>query len=122
MPDDSGQLEPGRVAFNRGEYFLAHELWEGVWRELGEAERRLCVQGLIQIAAGLHHLQQRRTGPAARLLQKGLEKISKHGNASSGDLRLDLLAGEVERLLVELEAPKNDPAEVAAVDLGRVKL
>ena len=84
MPDDSERLEPGRAAFNRGEYFLAHELWEEVWREVEDAGRRLFVQGLIQIAAGLHQLQRHRSGPAASLLRKGLEKISQA--AGSGGL------------------------------------
>ena len=52
------RLEQGRVAFNRGEYFEAHELWEDVWRELAGAER-IFVQGLIQIAAGLHLAEYR---------------------------------------------------------------
>ncbi len=122
MADDSEQLEPGRAAFNRGEYFLAHELWEEVWRKVDDADRRLCVQGLIQIAAGLHHLQQHRAGPAAGLLRKGLEKVSKPG--SSSDLPIDLLVGQVERLLVELDAQKREGAtEVTAVpDLGPIKL
>jgi predicted metal-dependent hydrolase len=41
------RLEPGRVAFNRGEYFEAHELWEEAWQVLDGVERIL-VQGLIQ--------------------------------------------------------------------------
>ena len=40
------RLEPGRVAFNRGEYFEAHELWEDVWRVTTGAER-VWIQGLI---------------------------------------------------------------------------
>ena len=120
MADDCEQLEPGRAAFNRGEYFLAHELWEEVWREVDDAERRLYVQGLIQIAAGLHHLQQHRPAPAAGLLRKGLEKVSRRRKGSSGGLPIDLLAGRMERLLVELDATK---AEVTAVpDLSQIKL
>jgi predicted metal-dependent hydrolase len=123
MADDGQQLEPGRAAFNRGEYFLAHELWEEVWRRIDDAERRLYVQGLIQIAAGLHHLQRHRAGPAAGLLRKGLEKLARRPKGSSGDLRIDLLAGEVERLLVHLDAPRTELTEVtAAVDLSQVKL
>jgi uncharacterized protein len=123
MADDSERLEPGRAAFNRGEYFLAHELWEEVWREVGDAERRLYLQGLIQIAAGLHHLQKRRNGPAAGLLRKGLEKVSQRRKGPSADLRLELLAGQVERLLVEVEAPKTEvTTEVtAATDLSHVR-
>ncbi len=122
MADDSEQLEPGRAAFNRGEYFLAHELWEEVWRQVDDAERRLHVQGLIQIAAGLHHLQRHRAGPAAGLLRKGLEKLSQgqqEGEASRGRLRTDLLAREVERLLVELDVPGD---ETAAADFSHLKL
>lgn len=123
MADDSEQLEPGRAAFNRGEYFLAHELWEEVWRQVDDAERRLYVQGLIQIAAGLHHLQQDRARPAAGLLRKGLEKVSKRPKGSSGGLRIDLLAGQMERLLVQLDAPKTEVTEVTATaDLSQVKL
>jgi len=120
MADDVDRLEPGRAAFNRGEYFLAHELWEEVWREVDDAERRLYVQGLIQIAAGLHHLQQKRARPAAGLLRKGLEKVSKRRKGASGDLHIDLLAGQVERLLVELDAAKTEVT--AAADLSHLKL
>ena len=98
------RLERGRAAFNRGEYFQAHELWEEAWQELDGVERIL-VQGLIQIAAGLHHLQQRRPGPAASLLKKGLDKVSRGVFAPPVDLRVDALARDVARLLAELEAP-----------------
>jgi len=98
------RLEPGRVAFNRGEYFEAHELWEEVWRVLDGVER-IHVQGLIQIAAGLHHLQQRRPRPAAGLLRKGLDKISRAAFAPSVDLHVEELTQEVARLLAELDAP-----------------
>jgi predicted metal-dependent hydrolase len=98
------RLEPGRAAFNRGEYFEAHELWEEAWRDLDGVER-IHVQGLIQIAAGLHHLQQRRPRPAVGLLRKGLDKISRAAFAPSVDLHVEELARDVARLLAELDAP-----------------
>jgi hypothetical protein len=132
MTDDSEQLEPGRAAFNRGEYFLAHELWEEVWRQVADADRRLYVQGLIQIAAGLHHLQQRRAEPAARLLRKGLEKLSRplerwpEGESSGDRLGGARLAGQVTRLLLDLEAPRAAGTEAteatAAADFRHLKL
>ena len=125
MPDDSERLELGRAAFNRGEYFLAHELWEEIWREVDDTERRLFVQGLIQIAAGLHQLQRHRPGPAAGLLRKGLEKISRRRQdreVSRGRLRTDLLASEVARLLLELDAPGAPERAGAAADFSRLKL
>ena len=66
---------------------------------------RILVQGLIQIAAGLHHLQQRRPRPAAGLLHKGLDKISRGASARCVDLHVEELAREVARLLAELDAP-----------------
>ena len=113
MPERPDALEQGRAAFNRGEYFLAHEMWEELWRELVDAEQRTFVQGLIQIAAGLHHLQKHRAGPATGLLRKGLAKLSPTGPGRPGrpsrpgryaHLPIDRLAGQVGRLLVELDA------------------
>jgi hypothetical protein len=98
------RLEQGRTAFNRGAYFQAHELWEDAWRELDGVEQ-IVLQGLIQIAAGLHHLEQRRSRPAAGLLRKGLAKVSQGAFAPPVDLRIDALARDVERLLAELDTP-----------------
>ena len=98
------RLEQGRGAFNRGAYFEAHELWEEAWQVLDGVER-IHVQGLIQIAAGLHHLQQGRPRPAAGLLRKGLDKISRPALAPSVDLRVEELTREVTRLLAQLDAP-----------------
>ena len=107
------RLEPGRAAFNRGAFFDAHELWEEVWRDLavGGAERTV-VQGLIQIAAGCHHLQNRRTGPAARLLEKGLVKISAEIPAAvlGSGLHLPALARGVARMLSQLGAVQDSTA------------
>ena len=96
-------LERGRVAFNRGEYFEAHEVWEEVWRELAGVERVL-MQGLIQIAAGLHHLRQHRPRPAASLLRKGIDKVSQRAFAPPVDLPVHALARDVAALLEELES------------------
>jgi predicted metal-dependent hydrolase len=80
-PPLTARLEAGRAAFDRGEFFEAHELWEDVWRELAGEDRRF-VQGLIQIAAGRHHLRNGRSRPGTRLLAKGMEKIA--GSADPG--------------------------------------
>jgi predicted metal-dependent hydrolase len=36
------RLEQGRAAFNRGEYFEAHELWEEAWHELAAPNVSSC--------------------------------------------------------------------------------
>jgi hypothetical protein len=110
------RLEQGRTAFNGGAYFRAHELWEDAWRELDGVEQ-IVLQGLIQIAAGLHHMEQRRSRPAAALLRKGLAKVSQGAFAPPVDLRVDALARDVGRLLAELDTPG-----LKLSDPGRFKL
>jgi predicted metal-dependent hydrolase len=80
----SQALAAGREAFNKGQFFAAHELWEDAWGAAAGAPRT-AMQGLIQIAAGLHHLQQDRIGPAARLLDKGARKL----RLAAPDLRVE---------------------------------
>jgi len=101
--DLASRLEQGRAAFNGGQYFEAHELWEEAWQELAGAER-VFVQGLIQIAAGLHHLGQHRPRPAVGLLRRGLEKISRGVPAPFAHLAVEALTRAGEQLLAELTA------------------
>jgi uncharacterized protein len=97
-------FELGRTAFNRGDFFLAHELWEDVWRGLGGADKAF-LQGLIQIAAGCHHLQKSRQAPGARLIEKGLEKlVDPHPNFVIGT-PLQVLKDDAARLLAALATP-----------------
>jgi predicted metal-dependent hydrolase len=114
------RLQPGRLAFNGGRFFEAHELWEAVWLDL-EGDHRTFVQGLIQIAAGLHHLQRGRSRPAARLIARGVEKLSRGIPApDSGHhpaLRVDALLHDAARLLAELETPGKRTPDAGALKL-----
>ncbi|MGH7605882.1 MAG: DUF309 domain-containing protein [Gemmatimonadales bacterium] len=70
-------LTNARDLFNAGEYWLAHEALETVWRSIiGEQEAR-AVQGLIQAAAALLH---RARG-------------NRHGTVVVGAAALEKLAG-----------------------------
>ena len=68
-------MEEGRMAFNRGEFYEAHEHWEDVWNEIDDPERTW-VQGLIQVATGLHKVSGEKRGPARTLLEKALGKLA----------------------------------------------
>jgi predicted metal-dependent hydrolase len=75
--DEGARIElmrRGREAFNRGEFYEAHEFWEEVWDELDDPERRW-VQGLIQVATGLHKLARLRPDVCVTLLVKALGKL-----------------------------------------------
>jgi hypothetical protein len=55
-PEDRRRyLEHARDLFNRGEYWLAHEALETVWRSIIRQDEARAVQGLIQAAAALLH-------------------------------------------------------------------
>ena len=76
-------LIEGRDAFNRGEYYEAHEHWEDVWNEIDDPERRW-VQGLIQVATGLHKLERGRPDVCRTLLTKALAKLDGAPDALDG--------------------------------------
>ncbi len=115
------RLAQGRTAFNRGQYFEAHELWEEAWRELDGRERTL-VQGLIQIAAGLHHLDERRPRPASALLRKGLAKLSSNLFALPVELHVQALARGVQRLLADLDPPGAQAADLALLQIQSIRV
>ena len=80
-------LERGRTLFNTDHFFEAHEVWEEAWlREHGD--RRVLLQGLIQIAAGLLKASRaERPSGCAQLLAAGLEKLdSFRGDPAGLDL------------------------------------
>lgn len=57
-------FQEGIDLFNRGEFFLAHEAWEEIWRSTTPEPREL-FQGLVQVAAALHQILdlKRKLGP-----------------------------------------------------------
>jgi predicted metal-dependent hydrolase len=66
----------GARLFDAGEYFEAHEAWEGLWRQATDESERRFLQGLIQVAAAFHKLFVMRSEDAARrLLTRGLAKL-----------------------------------------------
>lgn len=61
-----------------GRFFEAHEELELAWKA-AEGETKILLQGLIQIAAGLHRLKSRpeKTDGAFYLLDRGIQKLRK---------------------------------------------
>ncbi len=82
-PGTGEAIERGRALFNDRRFFQAHEAWEAAWlRE--EGELRLLLQGLIQIAAALHKTARGdHPSGCVRLLEWGLAKIERRGDASA---------------------------------------
>lgn len=92
----------GVALFNGVLYWHAHEAWETVWRAAPDEERDF-YQGLIQVAAGLLHLQRRNLRGARNKLAAGLEKLRPYEPAHMG-IFVNELIGEAGRLLDDLES------------------
>jgi len=95
----------GIKAFNQGEYYTAHELWESVWREAVPPEKGY-YQGLIQAAMALYHLDRGNAVGASRLAGRALQHLS---GFPSGYLGVDV--SEIKQYLQSFS--NEHPHEVA---------
>ncbi len=91
----------GIALFNGVRYWHAHEAWETMWRAAPDEERDF-YQGLIQVAAGLLHLQRRNMRGARNKLTEGLAKLEPYQPAHQG-VFVNELIGEARRILDDLE-------------------
>ncbi len=92
----------GVALFNGVRYWHAHEAWETLWRAAPDDERDF-FQGLIQVAAGLLHLQRRNLRGARNKLRDGLDRLAPYQPAYQG-VFVNELIGEARRLLDDLES------------------
>ncbi len=70
-------LQHGLVAFESADYFKAHEFWEDFWRLMpAEDPLKPWLQGLIQLAVGLHHWQKGNLRGAKNVLDKAIKNLS----------------------------------------------
>jgi len=110
----------GVALFNGVRYWHAHEAWEILWRAAPEEERDF-YQGLIQVAAGLLHLQRRNARGARNLLAQALDKLRKYQPTHRG-IFVNELVGRGEGILEDLESgflPYLIPPVIRFVDLDQ---
>jgi predicted metal-dependent hydrolase len=74
-PDWHKQFDKALNEFDRGQFFECHETLETIWRQT-DGDFKILLQGMIQIAAGFHHVQGKNRKGARRLLDKGLQKLN----------------------------------------------
>jgi uncharacterized protein len=100
---DTAAFERGIALFNARHFFESHEVLEDLWREAAGEERRF-LQGLIQVAVGMHHFTRGNVRGARSLVARGAAKFealpASYGGVALGTLRDTLeswrahLAGE----------------------------
>ena len=111
--------------FNGVRYWHAHEAWETLWRAADDDERDF-YQGLIQVAAGLLHLQRRNARGARNKLREGIDKLLPYSPKHRGIIVNELI-GKAQRTLSDLDAgylpylipPVIRTVEVDAPDFSR---
>jgi DUF309 family protein family protein len=98
------QLEHARELFNSGEYWLAHEALETVWRSIIKEDEARIFQGLIQAAAALLH---RARGNRHGVVKVGAGALEKLAGAQHPDVEFETVAfrGRLQRALAGQEEP-----------------
>ncbi|MEP7041037.1 MAG: DUF309 domain-containing protein [Chloroflexota bacterium] len=115
-------LRRGVALFNGLRYWHAHEAWETLWRAADDEDRDF-YQGLIQVAAGLLHLQRRNARGARNKLAEGLAKLKKYEPAYR-DLVLSELVARGSLILEDLNEgllPYLIPPVLRLVETERVR-
>jgi hypothetical protein len=115
-------LHRGVALFNGVRYWHAHEAWETLWRAADDEDRDF-YQGLIQVAAGLLHLQRRNVRGARNKLREGLTKLLPYQPAHRG-IFVNELVGKCERILEDLnqgQVPYLIPPVIRFVEVDRTQ-
>lgn len=122
-PDTFDSPDPrfrtGIELFNRREFFEAHEVWEGLWRDCAAPDRRF-YQALIQAAVALYHFGRGNPGGAARLYRSGRRYMEPFRPAHRGlavDAFWDAMAAHLAPALGAGGAP-GGPLPVITLELG----
>jgi len=88
--DEAVLLEQGRVDFDTGRYWHAHEAWEDLWNSLkrrnADKSEVLLVQGLIQTAALLYNHQRQKSRGVTNQWEKLSPKLSSWKTAWGFDI------------------------------------
>lgn len=99
------EIEPDLVAYancwRQGKFFEAHETLEPRWTRV----RDRGLQGLIQLAAALHHIQKINLRGARIMLDRAILRLSDPGNATCR-LDLKMLANYAQTLRANVDSPR----------------
>lgn len=109
----------GLEAFNSGHFYEAHELWEEVWLETPNPDKKF-LQGLIQVAAAFHHYSRANLAGTRNLLHAGLLKLDCFP-AIHGALAIEALREAVRGWLIAIDAREDLEGRIPPRIEGRVE-
>jgi len=108
-------LAEGLLLFNEGRFYDAHEVWEDLWRVTTDPPLKVCYQGLIQAAVGLHHLSRRNPAGARSQFGKSIRNLQAGAGTATG-LDIDGLIDQLSGLVASM--PEEPPR---ALRIARLK-
>jgi hypothetical protein len=108
--DRARAFEAALEAYERGDFFEAHELLEPAWMGTDDIAERELYQGLIKLAAGYVHAVRGNPLGLAKNLRGARERLAaaREAEAITGDVDLDTLLNSIDDRLARLSA---DPAD-----------
>jgi hypothetical protein len=118
MDADPRFLE-GVDAFNRRDYYAAHDAWESLWLERFGEEKGF-LHGLILCAVALHHYERGNLRGARSRFRLALDRLERYPPIYGGlDLKnfVRRMNGAMHRLLSEADPPPLDPRTVPTLKL-----
>ena len=104
VAERSAALRAGIDAYDRGDFFLAHELLEPAWMGTADPVERAFLQGVIKLAAADVHGVRGNPKGVARNLEGALDRLrtaAGAGPTTSGDVDVRALIAVVEHRLAE---------------------
>ncbi len=93
-------LAQGLAAYDRGDFFLAHELLEPAWMGTDDVGERAVMQGLIKLAAAFVHAARGNPAGVGKNLRGAREHLLAPGAEASGEV-LGLDVGELASRIAE---------------------
>jgi Domain of unknown function (DUF309) len=107
--DRAAAYTAGLDAYERGDFFLAHELLEPAWMGTADIGERELYQGLIKLAAGFVHGVRGNPPGIGRNLEGSRSLLASAREAGvDGGLDLDDLIAAIDDRLVRLAASETD--------------
>lgn len=83
--------------FNEEKYWIAHEIFEGVWKKSEGKEKQL-LNGLILVAAAFVHYQKNESKIALSIMSRAQEKL-RLANADYFQINVDSLKRDIDHIL-----------------------
>ena len=87
--------------FNDGQYYIAHDLFEDLWHDTQEPERRW-IHGIVQISVAMYHKLNGNINGAILLLAEGISRLNSSLSIPAG-LNVELLLKACKRQLELLQ-------------------